>query len=223
MVMVAPTLTARPRVTLRVIRADGGPESSHPMTGETLACGRQADLSLPEDPFIAGVQTRFFFSAGKLAVEDVGGGNGTFARLRKPRELPTGGELRVGRQRLLLEPIPGVTPGAGGAIAWGSPDPGFRMRLVQLLEGGGHGSAFPLKPGENVLGREAGDITFPQDGFVSGRHALLTVNGDIVTVEDMASSNGTFLRVNAATFVDHGDQFLVGRELLRVELKPAQP
>jgi len=37
-------------------------------------------------------------------------------------------------------------------------------------------------------------------------------------VKDVGSSNGTFLRISAPTFVEHGDQFLVGRELLRVEL-----
>jgi hypothetical protein len=34
----------------------------------------------------------------------------------------------------------------------------------------------------------------------------------------VGSSNGTFLRIGAPTFVEHGDQFLVGRELVRVEI-----
>jgi hypothetical protein len=111
-----------------------------------------------------------------------------------------------------------VTPGEGGTIAWGSADPGFKLRIVQLLEGGMRGAAFCLREGENLLGREVGDITFPGDGFVSGRHAVLNARGDRLTVKDVGSSNGTFLRIAAPTFVEHGDQFLVGRELVRVEL-----
>jgi len=129
-----------------------------------------------------------------------------------------GGELRLGRQRLVLEAIRPVSPGDGGAIAWGSPDPGFKLRIVQVLEGGMRGAAFCLREGENLLGREVGDITFPGDGFVSGRHAVLNARGERLLVKDVGSSNGTFLRISAPTFVEHGDQFLVGRELLRVEL-----
>ena len=220
MVMAAGAVP-RPKVSLRVVRADGGPEAVVTIARDSLTCGRQADLSLPDDPFVTPVQARFFFSGPRLAVEDVGGGNGVFLRLRQERDLPPGGELRVGRQRLLLEPIPAPAAGAGGVQVWGSPDPGFRLRLVQLLEGGLRGAAYPLKEGDNQLGREQGDLTFATDGFVSGRHALLHVRGDRLTVRDLGSSNGTFLRLGAPTFLDSGDQLLIGRQLLRVEVAAA--
>ena len=38
----------RTAVSFRVVRADGGPEMSVPMTGETLTCGTRADLTLPD-------------------------------------------------------------------------------------------------------------------------------------------------------------------------------
>lgn len=212
--------TARPKVSLRVVRADGGPESVVAMKGDVLTCGRDGDLSLSDDPFVAQVQARFFFSGARLAVEDIGGGNGVFMRLKTDRELPMGGELRLGRQRLVLEPIPQVSPGPGNTTHWGSPDPGYRFRLVQLLEGGLRGGAFPLKDGDNSVGREAGDITFPTDGFVSGRHALLQVRPDRLVVRDVGSSNGTFVRLAAPTFVDSGEQFLIGRSLVRVDVGP---
>lgn len=210
----------RPRVSLRVVRADGGPEAVLQMKGDVLTCGQKADLSLPDDPFVAPLQARFFFSGGRLAIEDVGGGNGVFVRLRTDREVPVGGELRVGRQRLVVESVPAVSPGAGGALVWGSPDAGYKVRLIQMLEGGVRGAAFPLKSGDNALGRELGDITFPSDGFVSGRHALLQVTGDRLIVRDVGSSNGTFLRLQAPSFVDNADQFLIGRQLVRVEVQP---
>lgn len=221
MVMAAPKLAARPQVALRVVRADGGPESVVRMTGDTLTCGPQGDLTLMDDPFIMPEQARFFFSGGRLAVEDVGGANGVFVRLRQERELPVGGELRLGRQRLVLEPIPAAAVGPGGAHIWGSTDPGYRLRLVQILEGGLRGAAFPLKEGDNQLGREQGEITFPTDGFVSGRHALLSVKQDRLRVRDVGSSNGTFIRLTGPVFVDNGDHFLIGRQLLRVEIQLA--
>lgn len=221
LVMAAPKIAARPQVSLRVVRADGGPESVVKMTRDTLTCGPQGELPLGDDPFIMPVQARFFFSGGRLAVEDVGGANGVFVRLRAERELPVGGELRLGRQRLVLEPIPTAAMGPGGAQIWGSPDPGYRLRLVQILEGGVRGAAFPLKEGDNALGREQGDITFSTDGFVSGRHALLQVKQDRLRVRDVGSSNGTFIRLTGPVFVDNGDHFLIGRQLIRVEIQLA--
>ncbi len=217
---MAAASASRPRVSVRVVRADGGPEAVVAMQKDSLVCGRQGDISLPDDPFVAPAQARFFFSGARLALEDVGGGNGVFLRLRQERELPVGGELRVGRQRLVLEPIPAQSAGPGGVAIWGSPDAGYRFRLIHMLEGGLRGAAFPLRDGENLLGRETGDLTFPTDGYVSGRHASLTVRGERFVVQDLGSSNGTFIRLVAPVFVDNGDQFLIGRQLLRIELQP---
>jgi pSer/pThr/pTyr-binding forkhead associated (FHA) protein len=211
----------RPKVTFHVVRADGGPAVLVEMRGDIITCGKQGDLALHQDPFVAPTQARFFFSNSQLAVEDVGGGNGIFLRLRTDHPLAPGSELRLGRQRLLLEPIAPLKPSPDGTLIWGSPDPGSRYRLVQLLEGGSRGAAFLLKEGDNFIGREGGEITFPSDGYVSSRHALIRVLGNQLWVRDLGSSNGTFLRLSAPTLVESGDHFLIGRELFRVDVQPA--
>lgn len=211
-------MAGRPRVSIRVVRADGGPESVVAMRGDALVCGRTGDLTLPNDPFVAEAQLRLFFSDNRLAVEDVGGHNGVFVRLHREILLAPKSEIRVGRQRLLLEELRQAMPAPDGAIAWGSADGGFRYRLVQYYEGGYPGRAFMLKPGDNSLGREKGDITFPGDGFVSGKHAIISVTSDQVTLRDLGSANGTFVRLTAPAFVENQNQFLVGRELVRVEV-----
>ena len=81
----------RPRVAVRVVRADGGPEAVIPMRGDVMLCGRVGDLTIPDDPFVAETQMRLFFSGMRLAVEDVGGGNGVFTRVRSEREVTSGG------------------------------------------------------------------------------------------------------------------------------------
>jgi hypothetical protein len=212
--------TARPKVSIRLVRADGGPETLVLMKTEFLTCGRTSEVSIPDDPFVAAAQARFFFTGHRLAVEDVGRGNGLFFRLKQETELLTGSELRLGRQRLSVEKMQPVIPLGDGTIPWGSPDPGYRFRLVTYLEGGIRGSAFPIREGETSLGREHGDITFPADGFVSGRHAQFFVKMDKLQVKDLGSSNGTFIRLTQPTLLEHNDQLLLGRQLLRVELAP---
>ena len=52
---------------------------------------------------------------------------------------------------------------------------------------------------------------------MSGRHARVDVGETAVTLTDLGSSNGTFLRVNGPTEIGPGDQVLLGMQLLRVE------
>jgi pSer/pThr/pTyr-binding forkhead associated (FHA) protein len=181
-------------------------------------CGRtDGAIRLADDDKVSPRHARFTVAGGVLRVEDLGSVNGTFLRLRAPRRLSVGAELRVGRQLLRLEALPLPPQGdARGVRPWGTPDPGYRLRLCQLLDGGGAGEAFPLRDGENLIGRDAGEVTFPSDRYVSARHARLSVAGGDVTLADAGSSNGTFVRVAGAVELAVGDELLVGAQLLRV-------
>lgn len=202
---------------LVVVRHDGFAGASHPLDrGETI-CGRDdGAIRFPDDPTVSPRHARFVLGDAGLEVEDLASLNGTFLRLRAPRRLAPGDALRVGRQVLRLEAAPRPAPDATPR-PWGAPDPGHALRLVQLLDGGGAGEIFPLRPGENALGREVGDVTFPGDRYVSARHARLEVSGTGATVADLGSSNGTFVRVEGPTPLAPGDQLLLGAQLLRIE------
>ncbi|HET7826130.1 MAG TPA: FHA domain-containing protein, partial [Anaeromyxobacter sp.] len=149
---------------------------------------------------------------------DLGSVNGTWVRIKEPRRLSIGEEFRIGRQLLRLEPLPRPSrPDDRGARAWGSPDAGARLRLAQLLDGGGVGDVFLLREGENVVGREAGEVTFPSDRYVSARHARIDVKGTAATLTDAGSSNGTFARISGSVELVPGDQILIGGQLLRID------
>jgi len=81
----------------------------------------------------------------------------------------------------------------------------------------GSDRTLPAGPSYTIGRDPASDIVVNEDR-VSWQHAVLKLDRGSWVLEDTGSSNGTFLRLSAPTFVEHGDQFLVGRELLRVEL-----
>lgn len=67
--------------------------------------------------------------------------------------------------------------------------------MYKLVAVGGkiRGSEFVLKEGENIIGRAAeADHVLTADG-VSKRHMRITVNGQSAFIEDLGSSNGTFV------------------------------
>ena len=60
-------------------------------------------------------------------------------------------------------------------------------------------------------------MTFPGDGFVSGRHASFVFKNGRLNVRDLGLSNGTFFRLQAPMLADNGDQLLIGRHLVKVD------
>ena len=65
------------------------------------------------------------------------------------------------------------------------------------------------------IGRSDGHFQYPDDAFVSGRHARVhRVHGQ-VTLEDLGSTNGTFIRVNGELELRPGDTVRIGSQLFR--------
>ncbi len=221
----APELLA-PRFKVTVVAPDGSEVQTVVLQGpETVVGGEGAALVIPGDPFVGAHHLTLVEHAGVLKVRDAGSETGTFLKVDAGHPVPLGpgSALRLGRQRLRLDPVPllsEIPPAPDGTQAWGSPDGGARWRLVQELEGGGDGAAFLLPEGSTSIGREEGDLTFPDDGYVSGRHGRIEVGPDgRATYEDLGSSNGTFLRLTQETVVSEGDFLLVGSHLLRIDLQ----
>ena len=76
--------------------------------------------------------------------------------------------------------------------------------------------------GEAVIGRGSGaDVSIP-DPSISRRHALARLEGKTVVLEDLGSSNGTWLNGNAvrsATRAEHGDTLKVGAVELELRIE----
>ena len=73
-----------------------------------------------------------------------------------------------------------------------------------------------------MLGRVLPADIVVDDPRVSGRHALLRPHGDAIQVEDIGSSNGTFVRgerITGPSVLAPGDEMRVGDTTLRVEGK----
>ncbi len=91
---------------------------------------------------------------------------------------------------------------------------------MQCLAGGGEGRVATADGASLSIGRESNTLDFPDDRFISGHHARLDLssNADEVILTDMGSRNGTFIRLEGAQELFHGDYLFVGQQLLRVEI-----
>jgi pSer/pThr/pTyr-binding forkhead associated (FHA) protein len=91
-----------------------------------------------------------------------------------------------------------------------------RLRLIQ--EGGGDGEVYKVDTDEIVIGRNNGDIRFPHDGYMSGRHARIVRRGEKFVLVDENSRNGTFKRIDGEVELKTGDIILIGKQLFRFEV-----
>jgi hypothetical protein len=94
------------------------------------------------------------------------------------------------------------------------------MAVNLVVQRGAERVVRELKNGVYRVGREApADIVIP-DQTVSATHAELQVNGDVCTVRDLGSTNGTFLNgtpIRAATVVKPSDELRFGSVTVRLE------
>ena len=80
---------------------------------------------------------------------------------------------------------------------------------------------FEIGDGETSVGRSSGStIVLRSDDYASGSHAQLTRHGGLLYVEDLGSTNGTFVngrKTVRATPIRHGDTVRVGSTTFRYE------
>ena len=81
------------------------------------------------------------------------------------------------------------------------------------------GKIFPLGP-SNIIGRSLENCEIAlNDTFLSSQHARLELQGDIWVLEDLRSTNGTFvneIEVRDAISLEEGDIIRVGRVEMRL-------
>src|SRR5215217_5447854 len=110
--------------------------------------------------------------------------------------------------------------GGGAAGSATSSSPYGQLLVVRAGQSGvAVGKSFPLGP-SNIIGRSLENCEIAlNDSFLSSQHARLELQGDIWVLEDLRSTNGTFvneIEVRDATGVEEGDIVRVGRVEMRL-------
>jgi len=199
----------------QLLVSEGGEPGTGLNVGAELLIGREApdgDGRLGDDPEISRRHARVARGAdGRLTIEDLGSSNGTFVngeRVRAPRTLEAGDVVRMGRTTLQVtagEPE-GVSAEAGAElVVTAGADPGRRLTVTDEL----------------VIGRDvSGAGMLSDDHELSRRHARIARDaGGRLTIEDLGSSNGTFVngeRVRDRQVLRVGDAVRIGATTLQV-------
>lgn len=91
-----------------------------------------------------------------------------------------------------------------------------KAKLILIRGEGMDGLSFHLKAEQHIVGRE-GQLIFPDDPFVSPRHANFFYRDGSLVVRDEGSRNGVYIRIRGAVPLEANNTFLAGEQLFRVE------
>ena len=225
---------------LRSPRGDGGHEGEPP-GGRGPTPGMGADPSARANP----PQGAAAIAVGGAASGTAGGGAREGGTHLTTHALKDQDLLLVGQQVLRFEVVNDAFEGLGpaaqhGTLLFGTPASPRYARLSQRTVEGVTRDVFYIRKAETVLGRESGDIVFTEDPFLSRRHAVIRMSGawtggaatglaerahdasggdaPVFLLEDLGSSNGTFIQLRGEVTLQSGDQFRIGQQLFRIDI-----
>jgi len=96
----------------------------------------------------------------------------------------------------------------------GAPSPTYSITILRTES---QDTRKDIEGDELVVGQDSNCHLHLEDEYVSRRHARISLSDSLVFLEDLGSSNGTFLRVKRPVVLEVGDEIFVGRTLLRLE------
>jgi pSer/pThr/pTyr-binding forkhead associated (FHA) protein len=208
------------QVILTALRADGSEAGTFAMPSMNITLGRETGGIFAADSYLSPRHATFRGDGGRLFIKDDASLNGVYRKLTrdKPVELVALDVFRIGQEILKFEPLEKPAPSPDGVERLGAPSKGYIGRVALVVGRETSGNAFPIPETGIHLGRERGEVLFPDDGYVSGLHCQIALNGGRVFLTDLGSSNGTFIRIKEETEVVSGDILLMGQQLFRISM-----
>jgi pSer/pThr/pTyr-binding forkhead associated (FHA) protein len=208
-------------ILLTALRADGSEAGQFTLPAGGGTVGRETGGVFASDSYLSPRHATFRTTAGaKAYVRDDASLNGVYKKLVRdaPVELKPNDIFRIGQEIIRFEPLAPQPPSPDGVERLGAPSKGYIGRIALVIGRNETGNAFPIPEAGIHLGRERGDVLFPEDGYVSGLHCRLAWEGGKLMLTDLGSSNGTFLRLKEEVEIRTGDVLLMGQQLFRITM-----
>ncbi len=208
---------------LVAVHRDGSDGQVFPLTSEHVAIGRtDGEITFADDRYLAPRHVQIERRGAHTVLRVFDDVNGAYLRLSEPHPLSDGDQFLFGKQVMRFEMVAPPERDAPpamqhGVLVFGSPPRATWGRLRQLLTTGQTRDLIHLSRSDVTLGREEGELRFPDDEFMSRRHATLSQRDGRVHLADLGSSNGTYVRLRAERELRPGDLIRVGDQLLRYE------
>lgn len=182
--------------------------------------GADEDVDFSSDPSIAPKHASIVRRSGAFFLKDEGATNGVYIRVNGPQEVPLPAIVRVGAQLIHIQEANDDQPykWRDGTRFLASPPRKGSFVVQQIFEGGLAGASALVNGNVITIGGKGAQLDLGHDPSISSAHARVTGTESGVTIEDLGSTNGTYVRVRGEVELKHGDLIWVGTQLLRIDV-----
>lgn len=207
------------------IKEDDSPGKTLRIVKETIIGRGTCDASYPEDALLSLRHAAVHKGEGKIYLKDLESQNGTFIKQRQDTELIPGDVFVIGRElfRIAVERLDESPAAAQGTLVMaGAPklQPGpITAKLEHIQLSGEVIETFGLDKSQTTIGRTTGDLVFAHDPYMSGTHARIVAQPGRFILQDLKSRNGIYRRIHGEIALQDGDEFFLGEQRFRVEIK----
>jgi len=207
------------------LKQDGSTGKSVRVSKETVIGRGTCDISYPNDLLLSPRHASLQIRAGKLVLKDLGSQNGTFHKQRQDAELTPGDVFLLGRElfRFVTQSMDENQASTEGTqLSMGAPKlqrGPVTAKLERIQLSGEVIEEFSLEKPETTLGRTKGELTFKDDPYMSGTHARIVAQPGRFLLQDLKSRNGVYRRIRNEMELRDGDEFFLGEQLFRAEIK----
>jgi hypothetical protein len=209
----------QPRFVARLLLPEGDRRSMEVGKGGVVLGSGLDELGLSGDPRTGAGEARLVVVDGRLYVDPAPNAQNVYRRIDRETKLEDGDVVLLGDVAATFTHVdPGGAVDGARQVLGGSANAPCG-RLVFLRRDGTPGPVHDLPAGKTVVGRTDGHLNFPNDSRLSRRHALFFASDRGVTVEDMQSRNGTYLRVRARCELVADDALRVGSSGIQIRTK----
>ena len=187
-----------------------------------LILGRKGSVSsMAEDIFASPSHCSIRPHANVVELADLGSLNGTWLKVQNATVVKDGQSVRLGKQYFTLK-----------LSASNHTDQGTVEDGTQRIDAGSPGNEWMLVSQEDSsvnfcrvvpsyglrIGRLSGNLVFEDDAELDALHAILMPNANGVSIRDLNSHTGTWIRLESPTSISDGAEFLVGKTRIKLEL-----
>lgn len=207
------------------LKADDSPGKATRIVKETYVGRGTCDISYPHDALLSLRHASLHKREGKLFLKDLESANGTFLKQRQDSELAPGDVFVLGRElfRFGTQRLDEASSSSQGTMVMsGAPklqQGPITAKLERIQLSGEVIEEFSLEKPETTVGRTTGDLVFDDDPYMSGTHARIVAQPGRFILQDLKSRNGIFRRIRGEVMLQNGDEFFVGEQRFRVEIK----
>ncbi len=182
-------------------------------------------VRFPGDSYLSERHARIIAGEQGLVLTDLESVNGIYMRIRDKAHLENKSVFCLGSRVLVFERLREkdcrLEPAReDGVLLLGSPIEDVWGRIRLLTVAGVFRGVYYLSNKRVIVGRQAGQICFPDDPDIAGSHIALECTDDGAELVNLGPDRETFIKITEPHLLKPGDVFRIGQQVFRFE--PAQ-